>query len=114
MTFPGKPSTPEPSSNQPATLAQIRAACTGCDDRFVLTQIERAATLPDAKSAYIGHLEAKLSAREAELRALQSRQAQELEQLRTAQNARGLTMDEEIDQLRCDLANARMGEVSNN
>lgn len=41
-----------PAEAQPATLAQLRAACPGADDQFLLAQLEAQATVAQAQAAW--------------------------------------------------------------
>jgi signal peptide peptidase SppA len=45
-----------------ATIGQIRAACKGCDEKFILAQLEKGATLEAAKDAWIEQQQTALEA----------------------------------------------------
>lgn len=108
----GKPATP-PSrgSAEPATLAQIKAACTGCDAAFAVDQVERGATLPQAKTAHINTLAAKLQNRDAELARLEREQARKRAEALKAKDEAIKAKDEELEQAKLDLENVRVAEV---
>lgn len=41
------------STPQPASYAELKAGCIGCDAAFVCSQLEKSATLPDAQAAWM-------------------------------------------------------------
>lgn len=99
-----------PNASAPASLAQIKAECRGCDSTFAIDQLSRAATIEDAKTAYINTLAARLENREQRLAELRSYDVNKHPQV-MASRAALKQKQEEIDQAKIDLANARMGSV---
>ncbi len=60
-----------------ASLQEIRVACPGCDDSFVVAQLEKDATVAQAQQAWTQALADRLKARDEELAQLKAEQAAE-------------------------------------
>jgi signal peptide peptidase SppA len=58
-----EPATASPAADQatsrPATFAEIKAACSGAPADFVVAQLDAAATVDQARNAYIAHLQSE-------------------------------------------------------
>lgn len=72
-----------PDTSKPATIAEIKAACDGCDNDFVVAQMESGATVAQAQMAWTKALSARLkdaqdkaAAAEREKAELQAKSAQ--------------------------------------
>lgn len=70
MAEPNKPEAPTP-----ATITEIKAACDGCDNDFVVAQIESSATVAQAQSAWTKLLAARVKASDEKIAALETEKA---------------------------------------
>lgn len=67
----------EPTAQQPqaATLQELRAACPGADNDFIVSQLERGATAAQAQQAWMSAMQQRLASQGEELNKLKQQQA---------------------------------------
>lgn len=88
--------------SKPATLTELREACLGSDETFLVDQLEKSASVEDAKSAWISTQAAAIENRDGELSQLKAAHAEAL-------NA----ANEKIASLEQDIQNIRLGAGDN-
>lgn len=83
---------------KPASVKEIKEACTGCDSDFVMSQAEAGATIDQAKDAWLNTLAARLEIRD-----------EQVDQLKSEHTEAIKAKDEEIGQLKTDIENVKVG-----
>lgn len=68
--------TPKPEAPKPATIQEIKAACEGCGNDFVVAQIEAQSTLPQVQAAWTKELAAQLKAERDAKTAIEAKNAE--------------------------------------
>lgn len=96
-----------------ATAKDIKQACTGADADFVMSQLEAESSVEDAKTAYIDTLAARIQNRDERIKTLETEHKAKVDELAT-QHAESLkAKDDEVSQLKSDLANVQLGATDN-
>lgn len=98
----------------PTRPIEIARVCPAAESEFILAQLEKKASIEEAKRAWIAQLESRLEARDQQIADMKERHACEISELETAHIRAFRGAKARIELLKMDLANTKQGHAHNN